>query len=334
MIYSAIAHLFAHLCAIHYQATIKQTLPWLSKCTCLCLTWKFSKRRTVPSQSSSRVATWHHNHQQPNSTAPLTASPHGKEGQNGAHSTKSCAEASTTSAAYVPPVYSIPGMQGLSRSISTFQKLEGPSWKLTYHFTEVRYVWKRWFSELPDLGSLDSWPIPTAGCNKTGSLWNFGLWSHETLGGTKFLAAWKSRAVYASMYNYVWYVWYVWCILLFSALQVQIVYILSYPWSDYLVAALLAVLCLFAEVMHEMRSPGHHVLPNNPHRWHGLQHAPTPNLPNTKKSLSKLPMSACHLDPFRSTHQDACNLMHENNVCSHVQSGRGGSLTSFCFGFP
>ena len=62
-----------------------------------------------------------------------------------------------------------------------------------------------------------------------------------------------------------------------------------------------AVFGLFAEVMHEMNSPGHHVLQNNPHRWHGLQHAPTPNLPNTKKSPSKLPMSAesaCHLlDP-------------------------------------
>ena len=51
--YSDILHLFAHLCAIHYQATINQTLPWLPKSTCLCLTWKFSKRRTAASQSSS-----------------------------------------------------------------------------------------------------------------------------------------------------------------------------------------------------------------------------------------------------------------------------------------
>ncbi len=41
------------LSTIHYQATINQT-PWLNlhPCTCLCLAWKFSKRRSVPSQSS------------------------------------------------------------------------------------------------------------------------------------------------------------------------------------------------------------------------------------------------------------------------------------------
>ena len=334
MIYSAIAHLFAHLCAIHYQATIKQTLPWLSKCTCLCLTWKFSKRRTVPSQSSSRVATWHHNHQQPNSTAPLTASPHGKEGQNGAHSTKSLCRSKYHKCRICSSRLFNSRHAGVEPFNFYFPKIGRPllETNISFHRSSVRL--KTMIFRTSRLGIPGLVAHTNSGMQQNCSLWNFGLWSHETLGGTKFLAAWKSRAVYASMYNYVWYVWYVWCILLFSALQVQIVYILSYPWSDYLVAALLAVLCLFAEVMHEMRSPGHHVLPNNPHRWHGLQHAPTPNLPNTKKSLSKLPMSACHLDPFRSTHQDACNLMHENNVCSHVQSGRGGSLTSFCFGFP
>ena len=93
--------------------------------------------------------------------------------------------------AYVPPPYSIPGMEGLSRSMSTaFQKLEGPSWKLTYHFTEVRYVWKRWFSELPDLGFPGLVrPMSQRGCNncwqplklRTLESWN-PRW-HEVPGG-------------------------------------------------------------------------------------------------------------------------------------------------------
>lgn len=60
---------------------------------------------------------------------------------------------------------------------------------------------------------------------------------------------------------------YVLCILLFSALQVQMY--TSYHIHDLTIrgsTAGSAVFGLFAEVMHEMRSPGHHVLQNNPHR--------------------------------------------------------------------
>ncbi len=116
--------------------------------------------------------------------------------------------------------------------------------------------------------------------------------------------------------SYVSYYFQLWC----TNALLMLIYILSYAWSDYpWQHCWQAVFGLFAEVMHEMRSPGRHVLQNNPVCWHGLQHP--------QHQICQLTMSACHLDPCWSFHSPGClqfnYFTHENNVCSHVQSRMG-----------